>query len=241
MAKFSMPNQELKPDFVKENFNKIASKYDLFNDLNSFFLHRIWKNALINRLQKESPESVLDLCCGTGDVAVRIAKVPSLKKLYAVDFSPAMLSVATDRLKNLPIATTQLGDAMKLSEFEDSSMDAITISFGLRNVKDLRLCLKEIQRVLKPGGIFLNLDVGRVRLPIIRQIAEFYFFKIVPWIGYMIWGGKNEMFDYLPVSSLHYPGQDELKKILELEGFESVEYRNFVFGNAVLHSAKKKN
>lgn len=239
MTSFSMPDKDKKPSFVKENFEKIASKYDLFNDLNSFFLHRSWKNSLVKILQKESPKEVLDLCCGTGDVAVRIAVLPSIQKLYAVDFSPSMLAVASTRLRSFPKAITDVGDAMELKTFASSSLDAVTISFGLRNVKDLRLCLKEVKRVLKQNGIFLNLDVGKVESPIISFFAKIYFFKIVPLIGYLIWGGKNEMFDYLPVSSLHYPGQKELKLILEEEGFREVYYKNFVFGNAVLHHGRK--
>lgn len=239
MTSFSMPDKEQKSSFVKENFEKIASKYDLFNDLNSFFLHRSWKNNLVKILKQESPKEVLDLCCGTGDVAVRLAKLPTLEKLHAVDFSPSMLSVATSRLTSIPKAVTQVGDAMDLKPFTSSSLDAVTISFGLRNVKDLRLCLKEVKRVLKQNGVFLNLDVGKVQSPIIGFFAKIYFFKIVPLIGYLIWGGKNEMFDYLPVSSLHYPGQKELKVILEEEGFREVYFKNFVFGNAVLHFARK--
>ncbi|MCC5816091.1 MAG: ubiquinone/menaquinone biosynthesis methyltransferase [Leptospira sp.] len=237
-----MPNQEDKPEFVRENFEKIASRYDIFNDWNSFFLHRSWKNRLVKILTSYKPEKVLDLCCGTGDIAFRISKLPTVQKLFAVDFSPSMLSVATARLKDEAPerVTTSVGVAMDLKEFEDVSLDAVTIGFGLRNVQDLRKCLREIGRVLKPGGVYLNLDVGKVKNPVIRYFANFYFFKIVPIFGYLLWGGKNEMFDYLPVSSLSYPGQIELKNIMEEEGFVNVRYENFVFGNATLHICEKK-
>jgi demethylmenaquinone methyltransferase / 2-methoxy-6-polyprenyl-1,4-benzoquinol methylase len=243
MTDFKMPNQEEKPEFVRENFEKIASRYDIFNDWNSFFLHRSWKNRLVKILATYRAERVLDLCCGTGDIAFRIAKLPHVTRLFAVDFSPSMLSVATSRLKDeAPLrVSTSVGDAMNLREFEDNSLDAVTIGFGLRNVQDLKKCLREIQRVLKPGGVYLNLDVGKVKNPLIRFFADFYFFKIVPIFGYLLWGGKNEMFDYLPVSSLSYPGQEELKNIMEEEGFAHVRYENFVFGNATLHICEKKN
>ncbi|WCL47534.1 ubiquinone/menaquinone biosynthesis methyltransferase [Leptospira sp. GIMC2001] len=239
MSKFTMPDQESKSSFVKENFEKIASKYDLFNDLNSGFLHKVWKNELVRYLDKQDCRIILDLCCGTGDIAYRISKLPNLEKLYAVDFAPSMLQVATNRLKDSSKSESMVGDAMNLNQFTNESLDAVTIGFGLRNVTDLRACLKEIYRVLKPGGVYLNLDVGKVRNPIIRFFADFYFFRIVPIMGYLIWGGKNSMFDYLPVSSISYPGQDELQKILEESGFVDVKYKNFVFGNAVLHISYK--
>lgn len=239
-----MPNPESKPDFVRENFNRIAVKYDLFNDWNSFFLHRAWKNQLVRELATHSPSRVLDLCSGTGDIALRIAKIPGVEALYSVDFSKDMLQVAQVRFQSLPAnlqdkITVQVGDAMDLRDFADDSLDAVSIGFGLRNVRDLRACLREIIRVLRPGGIYLNLDVGKVKNPIIRWFADFYFFRVVPIFGYILWGGKNEMFDYLPVSSLSYPGQEELSGILREEGFQSVRYRDFVFGNATLHFAQK--
>jgi len=239
---FKMPDRGEKSKFVRENFEKIASHYDRFNDWNSFFLHRSWKNTLVRWLQEANPESVLDLCCGTGDIAFRISKLKSVRKLYAVDFSPSMLAFAKERLQHESTSRVviQIGDAMDLKDWENSSLDAVTMGFGLRNVQDLRKCLREIHRILKPGGLFLNLDVGKVQNPAIRFFADFYFFRIVPWIGYALWGGKNEMFDYLPVSSLSYPSQEELKTILQQEGFTNIKYKNFAFGNAVLHSAKKE-
>jgi demethylmenaquinone methyltransferase/2-methoxy-6-polyprenyl-1,4-benzoquinol methylase len=126
-----------------------------------------------------------------------------------------------------------------LKNFPNESLDVVTIGFGLRNVNNLSKALSEIHRVLKPGGIFINLDVGKVKNPIIRFFADFYFFKIVPIMGYFIWGGKNQMFDYLPVSSLHYPDQENLKKLLEEAGFTNVSYKNFVFGNATMHISYK--
>lgn len=186
--------------------------------------------------------TVMDLCCGTGDISVRLNASSSVDRVACVDFSENMLAVAKTRLQK-PAAEGRIrfevGDATRLVNFKDSEFDAVSIGFGLRNVDDLPEALREIYRILKPGGIFLNLDVGKVKLPLIRAFADFYFFRIVPLMGYMIWGGKNDMFDYLPVSSLSYPDQETLKSILETTGFEQVRYRNFVFGNAVLHVCRK--
>lgn len=240
MEKYRLPSSSEKADYVQSQFNGIAQKYDRFNDWNSFRLHRIWKRKMVSELDRLSnpPYRVMDLCCGTGDIAALLCGREDVEELYAVDFSENMLSVAHSRLDSIPKAHVQKGDAMDLSEFESNSFDAVTIGFGLRNVTDLRKTLKEVKRILKPGGIFLNLDVGKVKIPIIREIAHFYFFHIVPILGYFIWGGKNEMFDYLPASSTTYPDQKTLGFILQEEGFSEVSYRNFVFGNAVLHRAR---
>lgn len=240
-----MPDENSKAQFVKENFEKIAKKYDRFNDWNSFGLHRLWKNHLVNILEKENPKVVMDLCSGSGDIAVRIAKITTIEKIYAVDFSPSLLGIALKRFQLNSFGehgnriSAIIGDAMDLSYWNENSIDAVTIGFGLRNVKNLMVCLEEIYRVLKPGGVFLNLDVGKVKNKFIKFFADFYFFKIVPILGYILWGGKNEMFDYLPISSLSYPNQEELKKILQDKGFIDVYYKNFVFGNAVIHYGKK--
>lgn len=242
MSGFQMPDRDSKPQFVQENFNVIAKKYDQFNDWNSFFLHRHWKNRLVQFAKREIPEarSILDLCSGTGDIAFRLRKAfPELETLYAVDFSENMLSYCRSRLAGDSRSRVQLGDATQLKDFPNSSLDIVTIGFGLRNVGDLEKCLHEIHRVLRPGGIFLNLDVGKVRNPIIRFFADFYFFRIVPWMGKILWGSANPMFDYLPVSSISYPDQENLKIILQKNGFSNVSYHDFVFGNATLHFAKK--
>ncbi|TGK33887.1 ubiquinone/menaquinone biosynthesis methyltransferase [Leptospira gomenensis] len=239
-----MPQADRKAGFVRENFDRIARKYDLFNDLNSFLMHRLWKNRLVREMEKNLSQglTVMDLCCGTGDISVRMEASASVDRVTCVDFSENMLAVAKNRLQK-PAAKGrvrfEVGDATRLGNFGDSEFDAVSIGFGLRNVDDLPKALQEIHRILKPGGIFLNLDVGKVKLPLVRAFADFYFFRIVPLMGYMIWGGKNDMFDYLPVSSLSYPDQDTLRTILETTGFEQVRYRNFVFGNAVLHIGRK--
>jgi demethylmenaquinone methyltransferase/2-methoxy-6-polyprenyl-1,4-benzoquinol methylase len=243
MPQFEMPSQESKAEFVKTNFDIISSKYDLFNDLNSFYMHRLWKNSVIELIKKNFSHKDLDcmdLCCGTGDISVRLADMPEVKKLYAVDFSEKMISYARERLKSNPKAIVEIGDATNLSKYPTESLDVLTIGFGLRNVDKLELTLKEVNRVLKKGGLFINLDVGKVKNPLIRFFADFYFFKIVPIFGYLIWGKKNDMFDYLPVSSLYYPNQEELVVKIQNADFEKVNFKNFVFGNVALHWGFKK-
>ncbi|MFB5753437.1 MULTISPECIES: bifunctional demethylmenaquinone methyltransferase/2-methoxy-6-polyprenyl-1,4-benzoquinol methylase UbiE [Leptospira] len=244
MSGFQMPQADFKAGFVRENFNKIAKKYDRFNDWNSFLLHRVWKNSLVQEVENNFSGHlhVLDLCCGTGDISLRLGNSSFVDRVTCVDFSENMLEIAKTRLEKQAQKGRihfERGDATKLIQFQNSQFDVVSIGFGLRNVDDLSKAIGEIFRVLKPGGMFLNLDVGKVKNPWIRWIADFYFFRIVPILGYILWGGKNEMFDYLPVSSLSYPDQETLKSIFEKEGFQEVRYKNFVFGNVTLHVAKK--
>lgn len=241
MNQYQLPTPEKKPEYVKTNFDHIAKAYDRFNDWNSFFLHRNWKNWIINQSLTECPNAkiALDLCCGTGDITTRLSKLNHLQKVIGLDFSENMLSYAKHKIGDKSRVNLIVGDAMNLNEFDDNSVDLITMGFGLRNVSDLKKCLKEIYRVLSPSGVFINLDVGRVRPKFLKWFADFYFFHIVPIFGYLIYGKKHEMFDYLPHSSTVYPDQETLQTILGEIGFKQVRYQNFVFGNAVGHIAKK--
>jgi demethylmenaquinone methyltransferase/2-methoxy-6-polyprenyl-1,4-benzoquinol methylase len=242
MTDFQMPPKDEKAEFVRKNFDIISGKYDLFNDINTFFMHRLWKNrvvSLVNSSANGKRITCMDLCCGTGDISLRLNQIPSSEKVYAVDFSEKMLDIARHRLKTFETCSVQQGDATSLKDFANESVDAVTVGFGLRNVFDLPLALNEIKRVLKPGGIFINLDVGKVPYRFIRFFADFYFFKIVPIMGYIIWGGKNKMFDYLPISSLQYPDQENLLSMLKEAGFEKTSYENFVFGNVAMHVGYK--
>ncbi|XDD44674.1 ubiquinone/menaquinone biosynthesis methyltransferase [Leptospira sp. WS60.C2] len=243
MNQYKLPSQEKKPEYVRKNFDGIAKAYDRFNDWNSFFLHRIWKNWVVREAKKSVPnaKTALDLCCGTGDITERLSLDPNLESVVGLDFSEQMLSFAFPKVEGKTHVKLIVGDAMDLSSFTEGSFDIITMGFGLRNVSDLKRCLFEIKRVLRRGGVFVNLDVGRVRPKFLKYFADFYFFKIVPLFGYLLYGKQNEMFDYLPHSSKTYPDQETLSQILTELGFVDVRFQNFVFGNAVAHIAKKEN
>ena len=238
---YQLPPLERKALYVQTNFSQIADQYDLFNDIATFGMHRFWKKFMIQQIQKHHPKvsACLDICCGTGDIAEFLADALSPEaKVYALDFSWGMLSVANSR-RTRKGKEVQLiyGDALRLP-FPDETMDAITVGYGLRNVSHLSTGISEILRVLKPGGIFINLDVGKVKIPIISQLHEFYFFSIVPKIGKLLYP-KQDMFEYLPHSSIDYPAQEALQKQLLDQGFSSVQIKNFLFGASTVHIASK--
>ena len=153
-----------------------------------------------------------------------------------------MLRIARRRLskRSMPAAAARrvlCGDAMRLP-FADASLQFVTVGYGLRNVTDLRGGLKEIHRILRPGGVLASLDVGKVRSPLLRPVVNFYFFRIVPLIGKMLQPGQ-EMFNYLPESSVAYPEQQVLRELMVECGFGEVEIIEFALGASVIHVARK--
>ena len=148
-----------------------------------------------------------------------------------------MLNIAKSKRSNNSGIQYLLGDAMEIP-FSDTNFNAVTIGYGLRNVPNLNECLQEILRVLKPGGVLVSLDVGKVRLPVIKELNNFYFFRIVPLIGNLLMPGQD-MFQYLPNSSLEYPNQELLKRLMFEAGYQKVEIHDFVFGASTVHVACK--
>ncbi len=232
-----MPDGAEKYEFVQSRFSAIAQKYDLFNDLITQGFHRHWKNLVVQKTGLAPGDQALDICCGTGDITERLAKaVGSKGKAIGLDFSFGMLEVARSR-KGLSKTPLVQGDAMNLP-FASETFDALTVGYGLRNLVDLSQGLEEVYRVLKPGGRFVCLDLGKVTLPVVKQVFQFYFFQVVPRIGKILYP-KEDMFDYFPQSSVDYPGPESLKKMLEKAGFRQVEYQSYHFGGSVIHRAVK--
>jgi demethylmenaquinone methyltransferase / 2-methoxy-6-polyprenyl-1,4-benzoquinol methylase len=234
---FNIPTGKEKSKYVKSKFSVIAKRYDLFNDLITQGMHRFWKNFLVEKARLKSSDNALDICCGTGDITQRLkASVGDDGDVIGLDFSSGMLKVA----KNRNLASTIYfvkADAMNLP-FQDRSMDVVTVGFGLRNLIDISKCLSEVIRVLKPGGRFLCLDMGKVKIPILKFLFKFYFFKIVPIVGKLMYP-REDLFDYFPASSVAYPSQEKLAGMLVNIGFEEVEIFNFYFGSTVIHYAEK--
>lgn len=235
---FTIPEGNSKADYVKLKFSSIAGKYGLFNDLVTQGMHRYWKRSLVNRAGLTPGDRALDICCGTGDITQLIDKaVGKTGTALGLDFSTGMLSIASAR-NALEKASFIQGDA-SLIPIKSNSLDTVTVGYGLRNLVDIPACLKEVHRVLKPDGRFLSLDMGKVNLPIIKQIFKFYFSSVVPRIGKLIYPGED-MFDYFPESYVNYPSQEGLAAILSGQGFVEVRFYNFYLGSTAIHYARKR-
>ncbi len=235
---YKLPDPEQKSQYVQSKFTEIAPKYDRFNDFITLGMHRYWKRFVVRQTGVPIDGICLDLCCGTGDIAERMKEALPHGKVYGLDFSKGMLSIAQERerLHHKGVFYVQ-GDAMRIP-FPEDSFDAITVGYGLRNVRNLNECIQDILRVLKPGGVLVSLDVGKIRLPVFSEISQFLFFKVIPMIGKRLLPDQD-MFDYLPHSSISYPDQETLKRLLLHSGFKQVDYYDFFLGASTIHVAYK--
>ena len=231
--------REAKGRLVREVFDSVAFRYDLMNDLMSGGVHRLWKDAMVDRLAPRPGEVLLDVAGGTGDVALRLLeRTRGRAEITVCDVNEAMVRRGRDRALdrgNLAGIEWLVGDAEALP-LAAGSIDAYSIAFGLRNVSDIALALAEARRVLKPGGRFFCLEFSRVSLPLLGELYERTSFALVPWLGERVTGNR-EAYRYLVESIRRFPPQAELAKRIAAAGLDLVRYRNFSGGIAALHSA----
>ena len=209
-------------------FDRIAPVYDVMNRVMTVGLDLRWRRIAAEAVVRPG-DRVLDACCGTGDLAVACARLGGV--VTGLDFAPRMLERAR---RKLPSATWVEGDMLALP-FEDASFEASTVGFGARNVADLDGGLRELRRVLAPGGRVAVLEITQPRGP----LAPFYrvwFDKIVPMLGTVLKGGAA--YSYLPASVKRFPGPDELAELMRAAGFGDVAYRTFAGGIVALHTGK---
>ncbi len=245
---FQTVETEAKAGLVRNVFDAVADHYDVMNDLMSLGIHRLWKGAMIDVLNPRPGMTFLDVAGGTGDIAFRIHErmqdkasgAPHDTRIMIADINTEMLRVGRDRAEKRGIAKDlewMCLDAQHLP-IPDKSVDAYTIAFGLRNVTDIALAMREAYRVLKPGGRFLCLEFSRVVLPVLDKAYDAYSFNVLPLMGKVV--AKNpEAYQYLAESIRQFPPQQELAAMMREIGFHNVTVRNFSGGIAALHSGWK--
>jgi demethylmenaquinone methyltransferase/2-methoxy-6-polyprenyl-1,4-benzoquinol methylase len=223
---------------VREVFRRVASRYDLMNDLMSGGIHRLWKEALLDWLAPRTGMHLIDVAGGTGDIAMRfLDRVDGEARVTLVDINDAMLGVGRDRALDagwLGEIDWIAGDAMQLP-FPDRAFDAFTIAFGIRNVTHIDRALAEARRVLKPGGRFLCLEFSRIVLPVLDRIYDTYSFNVVPVIGRYV-ARDEASYRYLVESIRRFPDQPSFAALMRDAGFDQVRYRNLSGGIAAIHS-----
>ncbi len=220
------------PAQVAAMFDTVAESYDRTNDLLSFGQDRLWRKKVLKAVNPQPGQTILDLAAGTGSSSVVFAKEGV--KVIASDFSEGMLAVGRKRHPELEFV---YADATKLP-FKDASVDAVTISFGLRNVNEPKTALKEMLRVLKPGGTVVICEFSQVGVPVIRSFYNFYLKKVLPRLSSLL-ASNQGAYEYLAESIMAWPKQTELVKWLTDAGFVEANYKNLSFGVVALHSAKK--
>lgn len=230
-----------KPGLVRGVFDRVASRYDLMNDVMSAGVHRLWKDATAARLNPQPGETIIDCAGGTGDMARRFADLARRARdrrggddarILVVDYNAEM--IAAGRARGLePEINWAVGDAQRLP-LPDACADAYVISFGIRNVTEIPAALREARRVLKPGGRFLCLEFSRPPAPALARLYDAYSFKVIPFMGERI-AGDRDSYQYLVESIRRFPDQKTFQGMIEAAGFRRAGYTNFTGGVAALH------
>jgi len=226
---------------VRQLFDRIAANYDTTNNVISLGSHKKWRKKTMQQLALEPGGKVLDLCCGTGDWTIALAQaVGSTGAVVGLDFSSEMLAIAKTKLAAANIfsqVTLLQGDAMKLP-FADNSFDVVTIGFGLRNVPDAAQVLREMQRVVVPGGMIACLETSQPENRLIYPFWQLYF-KLMPLIAKLKHNDKQD-YVYLQQTTQHFFSAKQLETLFRSTGLIQTNYQSFMFGASCLHTGIKK-
>jgi demethylmenaquinone methyltransferase/2-methoxy-6-polyprenyl-1,4-benzoquinol methylase len=226
-----------KKGLVEKVFDQVYNKYDLMNDFMSLGIHRLWKKDLINMMNPNSKQRLIDVACGTGDIAnLYLKNLNKNSHITCVDPNKGMIKKGKEKLSNFKNLEWVLASAEKLP-FSENSFDFYTISFGLRNTKNLNKALSEAYRVLKPGGRFLCLEFSKIQNSGLDFIYKKYS-SLIPSIGKIIVGEK-EPYEYLTKSIENFVNQNELEDLILKNGFKKSSYRNLSGGIVSIHSGWK--
>jgi len=222
---------------VKNVFNKVYDKYDLMNDFMSFGIHRIWKKNLITWMNPSYNKILVDVACGTGDIGKLYLDFTNKdNKIFCIDPNKGMIKEGIKKLKKYKKIKWIAGSAEKLP-LKENSCDYYTISFGLRNTKNINKAISEAYRVLKPGGRYLCLEFSKIQNSNLEMLYKYYS-KIIPSIGKVI-VGKREPYEYLTKSIDEFINQDELIDLMKQNNLQNCCYRNLSGGIVAIHSGWK--
>ena len=231
---FESVDEQDKARRVRGVFDSVASKYDLMNDLMSVGMHRAWKAYTVLVANVRPGQRVLDIAGGTGDLALAFApKVGPTGQVVHTDINEAMLREGRDRLLNAGVSLPTLVCDAEHLPFADAHFDLVTVAFGLRNMTHKDNALREMNRVLKPGGKLLVLEFSKVAKPL-EKIYDWYSFKVLPRLGKLV-ANDDSSYQYLAESIRMHPGQAELKALMQKGGFGHVDYHNMSGGVVALH------
>ncbi|BES73285.1 bifunctional demethylmenaquinone methyltransferase/2-methoxy-6-polyprenyl-1,4-benzoquinol methylase UbiE [Marinobacter nanhaiticus D15-8W] len=226
---------------VAEVFHSVAGKYDMMNDLMSMGIHRLWKRFTIELSGVRPGHRVLDIAGGTGDLTMKFSDLVGRDgQVVLADINASMLQVGRSRLTDRGyvgnIEYVQ-ADAEHLP-FPDNSFNAVSIAFGLRNVTDKDRALRDMCRVLKPGGKLLVLEFSKPANPLLSKAYDLYSFNALPLMGQLVAGDGNS-YQYLAESIRMHPDQDTLKGMMDAAGFVNTRYHNMTGGIVALHAGVK--
>ncbi|CCQ91541.1 Ubiquinone/menaquinone biosynthesis methyltransferase ubiE [Nitrospina gracilis 3/211] len=223
---------------IQSMFNAIAPRYDFLNRVLSCGVDRFWRKRAVSRLLMKPGGRYLDIACGTGDVALEYFEHPaeSPRQVVALDFSEAMLARAGRKFeaRNRANALPRVCGAAEALPFPNNSFDGISVAFGVRNFADREQGLREMARVLRPGGRAVILEFSLPRQPVLREPYRVYFERVLPEVGRWV-SGHPEAYTYLPQSVGVFPERDEFVFLMHRAGFNKVRFRDMTFGIVTLY------
>ncbi len=224
--------EQSKKEQVRAMFDNIAPRYDLLNHTLSLNVDRLWRRRVVRILRRSRPHRVLDLATGTGDLAIATARALPGVQVLGVDLSERMLETARKKVAACGLdgrIVLEQGDGERLA-----LVDAATVAFGVRNFGDLEAGLRELARVVKPGGTAVVLEFSRPRNRLFRALYEFYSYRILPRIGGLV-SRDRRAYAYLPASVGEFPPPEEFLRLMERAGFRSCRARSQSFGIAQIY------
>ena len=235
-------NYELRKDGVRQMFDRIAPTYDRLNHMLSLGIDRRWRRTAVDALGKYKPQQILDIATGTGDFALLLANRIKPQHITGADISEGMMAVGREKVKEAglqDVISFQYEDCLKLS-FPEASFDAVTSAYGVRNFQNLDAGLREMHRVLRPGGHLLIVELTPPpRFPM-KQLFWIYAHIVMPLLGRLI-SHDNSAYTYLPASMEAFPQAEQMEGILKRAGFTEVQWRRFTFGISTMYLAASPN
>jgi demethylmenaquinone methyltransferase/2-methoxy-6-polyprenyl-1,4-benzoquinol methylase len=227
---------------VRSMFNNIASSYDYMNKILSLGIDHYWRSRLIREVKICKPKIVLDMATGTADIAISLALgIPGIKNITGVDLSAKMINYGREKCQIKKVSdkvNLELGDAENL-RFEDNSFDAITVGFGVRNFSNVLLGIKELERVLKPGGRLWVLEFSKPTFPLVKFFFGLYFKFLLPLVGR--WGSNDpSAYKYLYESVQIFPQGKDFMTLLAQGGLEPLYFKKLTFGICCIYCSRKK-
>ena len=232
----------MQADRIKNLFSAVARHYDFLNSLLSLRRDRSWRRETVKASHVEPTSKVLDVCTGTGELALAYAdKIATEGFVIASDFCFEMLVIGDQKVerKHQGVDTSFLAADTLILPFLDNTFDVVSVGFGIRNVSDLEMGIREMARVAAPGGRVVILEFTQPVNPFFRGLYYFYFTKILPFIGNRISGSEDDAYGYLPRSVMKFPDCDALKGVMEQCGLTDVRFYRKTFGIVAIHVGKK--
>lgn len=229
-----------KKEQVADMFNNISGTYDFLNHFLSVGIDIIWRKNAIAKLKALQPKIMLDVATGTGDFAIQSIKTLKPSKIVGVDISSGMLDVAKKKIESQQldaVFSVEIGDSENLN-FPDNTFDAITVAFGVRNFQNLNAGLKEIHRVLKPGGKLVVLEFSMPRAFPIKQLYNFYFRNLTPFFG-KLFSKDARAYTYLNESVEAFPDRERFTSLMSEAGFKNPDFENLTFGISSIYTGVK--